>query len=175
MCAVLVINVTTLFPLQISLIVFYAIMMITITGLLMSPNYRFRLSEQDISCTTIANLPGMFLSMDLLLEYWNEHVTTTLLCVKFAFSTGISYSRVNSSPPCATYICVSGHIYMCQWTGCCLAPNHYQKQCLIIINWTPGNKFQWNLNQSFIIYIQENAFQNVVCQNGGHFVQGEMS
>ena len=25
------------------------------------------------------------------------------------------------------------------------------------------------------IFIQENAFENVVCQNGGHFVQGEMS
>ena len=24
-------------------------------------------------------------------------------------------------------------------------------------------------------FIQENAFENVVCQNGGHFVQGEMS
>ena len=26
-----------------------------------------------------------------------------------------------------------------------------------------------------IIFIQENAFENIVCQNGGHFVQGEMS
>ena len=26
-----------------------------------------------------------------------------------------------------------------------------------------------------IIFINENAFENVVCQNDGHFVQGEMS
>ena len=26
-----------------------------------------------------------------------------------------------------------------------------------------------------IIFIQENAFENVVCQNGGHFVQGMVS
>ena len=25
---------------------------------------------------------------------------------------------------------------------------------------------------NFVIFIQENAFANVVCQNGGHFVQG---
>ena len=34
--------------------------------------------------------------------------------------------------------------------------------------------FQWNLNLNSIIFIQENAFENVICQNGGHFVQGEM-
>ena len=27
-------------------------------------------------------------------------------------------------------------------------------------------------NQNFISFIQENAIENVVCQNGGHFVQG---
>ena len=37
------------------------------------------------------------------------------------------------------------------------------------------NKFQWNLNQNSIISIKENAFEIVICQNGGHFVQGEMS
>ena len=42
-------------------------------------------------------------------------------------------------------------------------------------NWAPGNKLQWNLNWNSIIFIQENEFQNVVCQNGGHFIQGEMS
>ena len=29
--------------------------------------------------------------------------------------------------------------------------------------------------QNFIISIQENPFENVVCQNGGHFVQNEIS
>ena len=31
------------------------------------------------------------------------------------------------------------------------------------------------LNLNSIIFIQENTIENVVCQNGGHFVQGEMS
>ena len=33
-------------------------------------------------------------------------------------------------------------------------------------------KLQWNLNLSPIIFIRENAFENVICQNDGHFVQG---
>ena len=37
------------------------------------------------------------------------------------------------------------------------------------------DKFQWNSNWHSIIFIQENAFEIVVCQNGSHFVQREMS
>ena len=32
--------------------------------------------------------------------------------------------------------------------------------------------FQWNLNRNFIIFTEENAFENIVYQYGGHFVQG---
>ena len=34
---------------------------------------------------------------------------------------------------------------------------------------------QISVKFEYIIFIQENAFENAVCQNGGHFVQGEMS
>ena len=55
-------------------------------------------------------------------------------------------------------------------------------QCWNIVNWTLGNKFQWNLNRNLNIFIQENAFENVVwkmaamlsrpqCVNG--FLRGE--
>ena len=44
-----------------------------------------------------------------------------------------------------------------------------------MVNWTPGNKLQWNSNRNSIIFIQENASEIVVCQDVGHFVQGEMS
>ena len=37
------------------------------------------------------------------------------------------------------------------------------------------NKLQWKLNHNSKIAIQENAFENVVCESGGQFVQGEMS
>ena len=42
------------------------------------------------------------------------------------------------------------------------APSHYLNQCWDIINWTLGNKHQWNLNQNSCIFIQEDAFENVI-------------
>ena len=36
---------------------------------------------------------------------------------------------------------------------------------VLFVNWTPGNKFQWNLNLNSLIFIQENAFKKAVCQN----------
>ena len=29
------------------------------------------------------------------------------------------------------------------WLIVCPAPSHYHNQCWLIVNWTPGNKFQW--------------------------------
>ena len=36
------------------------------------------------------------------------------------------------------------------------------EQCWNIVNWTIGNKLQWNLNRNLYIVIQENAFEIVV-------------
>ena len=52
------------------------------------------------------------------------------------------------------------------------APSHYLNQCWNIVNWTLKNKLQWNFNRNSCLFIQENAFENVVCQNGGHLFQG---
>ena len=41
-------------------------------------------------------------------------------------------------------------------------PIHFLNQCWLIVNWTTGNKLQWNLNQNITIFIQVNVFQNVV-------------
>ena len=43
-----------------------------------------------------------------------------------------------------------------------LSPSHYLNQCWNIVNWALGNKLQWNLNRNLYIFIQENAFENVV-------------
>ena len=40
-------------------------------------------------------------------------------------------------------------------------PSHYLNQCRNSVNWSPGNKFQWNFYQTLHIFIQENAFENV--------------
>ena len=37
-------------------------------------------------------------------------------------------------------------------------------QCWNIVNWTLGNKLQWNFNRNSNIFIEENAFENVVCE-----------
>ena len=46
----------------------------------------------------------------------------------------------------------TGHI-------CC----HYW-QHILVVNWTLRNKLQWNLNRNSNIFIQENAFESVVCE-----------
>ena len=49
------------------------------------------------------------------------------------------------------------------------------------ITWTnagvlPIGRIRTNFNEIWIvIFIQENAVENVVCQNGGHLVQVEMT
>ena len=42
---------------------------------------------------------------------------------------------------------------------------------LFFVNWTIGNKFQWDRNRNSYIVIHENAIKNIVSQIGGHFAQ----
>ena len=44
----------------------------------------------------------------------------------------------------------------------CSAPSHYLNQCWNIVIWTFRKKLQGNLNRNSFIFIQENAFENVV-------------
>ena len=76
-----------------------------------------------------------------------------------------------------THICVNelGRHRFRYWLVDCSAPSRYLNQCWRIVNWSHGNKFQWNMNRNSVIFIQENAFENVFCLIGGHSVQGEMS
>ena len=43
-------------------------------------------------------------------------------------------------------------------------PSHYLNQCWNIVNWTLGNKVQWNFKQNSNIFIQENALEDVICE-----------
>ena len=63
-------------------------------------------------------------------------------------------------------ICVRKlHHYRCrQWLVAEQATSHYLNQCWNIVNWTLRNKLQWNLNPNSYIFIQENAFENSVCE-----------
>ena len=62
---------------------------------------------------------------------------------------------------------------MRQWTGtalvqvmawCRTGESHYLNQCWFIVNWTLRNKFQWKLIWNSNFFIQENAFENVICE-----------
>ena len=57
-----------------------------------------------------------------------------------------------------THICTSKLNIIGSDNG--LSPD--RRQCWNIVNWTPRNKFQWNFNWYSYIFIQENAFENVV-------------
>ena len=59
-----------------------------------------------------------------------------------------------------TRICVSKITIIGPDNG--LLPSHYLNQCWNIVDWTLGNKLKWNLNQNSNIFIQANAFENVI-------------
>ena len=44
------------------------------------------------------------------------------------------------------------------------APSHHLNLCWLIVNCTLPNKLQWNLYPNMKLFIQENAFENVVCK-----------
>ena len=45
-----------------------------------------------------------------------------------------------------------------------LISSHCLNQCWYSVNYTLRNKLQWNLNRNSYIFIQENAFENVVSE-----------
>ena len=51
------------------------------------------------------------------------------------------------------------------WPNACSVPSRFLKKTCNIVNWTIGNKFQWNRNQKTTIFIQENELEN-----DSHFV-----
>ena len=84
---------------------------------------------------------------------------------------GVSYffesSRLNSLRPRDAYtdLCVSKLIIIVQIMACRLVGvKPYLNRWWDIVNCTLRNKFQWNFNRNPYIFIQENAFENVVCE-----------
>ena len=61
------------------------------------------------------------------------------------------------------YICVikRRHHWFRWWLVAWPVPRHYLNQWWNIVNWTLGNKFQWNFHQNTTIFIH--VFENVVC------------
>ena len=65
---------------------------------------------------------------------------------------------INSSPPSAAQARQWAGSTLVQVMACaCSAPSYYLNHCWLIVNWTPGYKFLWNLNRNCIVFIQQNA------------------
>ena len=69
---------------------------------------------------------------------------------------------LNSLRPSDSYTCICGSKLATIGSDNSLSPGHYLNQCWNIVNWSLGNKLQWNLNWNLHIFIHENAFENVV-------------
>ena len=64
------------------------------------------------------------------------------------------------------YIWVSklGHYRFKEWLAVCSLPSHYLNKCWFVINWIPGNKFRWNLNENEKMFIHKNEFESIACE-----------
>ena len=113
----------------------------------------------------------------LQLRPFNDPVNWMYECV---FLNTLNGMFINSFPTSAAYIR--------QWTGSSLdqvlacrlfgtkpLPEPIQTFCRLDSCKQISVKYKLELFFFIIIFIQENAFKSVVCQNGGHFVQGEVS
>ena len=56
----------------------------------------------------------------------------------------------------------TNHHWFRYWLVAYPTSSHYLNQCWNIVNWTLGNKLQWNINRNLYISIEENAFENGV-------------
>ena len=86
------------------------------------------------------------------LDYWHVYVS-------FSLDELTHWGQV-------THICVSrlDHHWFRWWLGAWSVPSHYLNQWWKIINSNLRNKLQWNLKQNSYIFIQENVFENGICE-----------
>ena len=100
----------------------------------------------------------------LITWYTNTFIFWFVRKIYLTFLTNLTV-HVNSLRPSDAYLRQwNYHHWFRWWLVAWSVPSHYLNQCWNIVNWTLGIKFQWNLNQNQYIFIQENAFENVVCE-----------
>ena len=61
---------------------------------------------------------------------------------------------------CHIYVSELDQQWLRLWLVACSAPSHYLNQCCLVVNWIARNKFQWNVNRNYYIFIQENGLEN---------------
>ena len=72
---------------------------------------------------------------------------------------------INSSRQCDAYMHHRTGSWLVQVMACRLiSTKPLSDQCQLIVNWSLWNELQWNFNWNWNIFIQGNAFGNVVCK-----------
>ena len=66
--------------------------------------------------------------------------------------------QLNDETEWRIYICISNWLVV--WS----VPSCYLNQCYNIANWTLRNKLQWHFDRNSSIFVQENAFEGIVCE-----------
>ena len=102
------------------------------------------------------------------LKYYCINDRYPLLDTFIALSNLTHWGRV-------THICVSNWFIIGSDNGLSrgpvwLAPSHCLNQCWIIVNWTPGNKLQWNFNLNIFVNFIHSYIWKCRPENGSHFV-----
>ena len=91
-----------------------------------------------------------FISMNFENTFISERSHRTVI-----FIWPVTGGKLKVKPKSNPISCSGGPEY--SWSSYNL--NQYR----IVINWTGGNKFQWNLNQNTMIMIEKMHFENGVC------------
>ena len=107
--------------------------------------------------------------MELLVTSYKPYKCTGLLKTELLHSRQWAYQQgllLLTHLLLGPHICVSisGQCWFGKWLVACLAPSHYLNQCWNIVNSNLGNRLEWNLMWNSYIFIQENTFENVVCE-----------
>ena len=97
------------------------------------------------------------------IEFYRIAVCTCLHRISLFFFCEVIGAHVLTHWGRATHICVSKLTITGSDNGLS-ALSHYLSQCWAIVNLTIRNKLQWNINRNSHTFIQENAFENVVCE-----------
>ena len=100
-------------------------------------------------------------------------VVANLCChmVSLGHNELLSKWFLNSLRPSDAYMRqYTNHHWFREWLVAWSAPSHYLNQSWNIVNWTLRNKLQWNFNHNSYIFIDENAFENVVWKMAAIFL-----
>ena len=62
------------------------------------------------------------------------------------------------------WLIILGHHWYRQWLAAWLIPSHYLSQWWLIVNWTLRKKLHFHFKQDIKLFIQQNAFENVICK-----------